>query len=312
MWQGVRSLKKDLFELNRLSSEKNCEEEYGFVMAEGEQMYRQLRFIDSRTYMLELICPGFPDHPLVQREKMLDSFISKSPGSSGILQRQDVEASFVGLVVFQELVKGLPEKIEPYLSWISRGELVGLQAGTVATKPLVKDPTLTAATVFGIGPTSTCEGYGFTCCDGQREYGMGDSIADVPSCPTSCYARCLSRPLVVSWRSSPIPDWETNVLELPSGGSAEFYYVLEDSSESGPWTAQIQFGDGQQTSTTGKKGMVSHAYLCETGTCDYTASVIVENAQGARSAETDISKVKIRVGAPAETLPENIDQGMYY
>lgn len=312
IWNGIQSLKKDLRELNRLSSEKNCETEYGSVMAEGEQMYRQVRFVDSRTYELELICPGFPDHPLAQKEKMLSSFVSKMPGSAGILQRDDAVESFVGIAVFQALVKGLPEDIKPYLSWLSRGELVGLAAGEIVTKPVEKDQSLSAATVFGLGPTSTCEGYGFSCCDGQREYGMGDTISDVPSCPANCYSRCLARPLIVSWRSNPMPDWETNTLELPSGGSAELYYVIEDSTETAPWTATIQFGDGQQTVVSGKEGTVSHTYLCASERCEYTATVVVENGTGARSAETDISKLKILVGTPLETAPVSIEPDRYY
>lgn len=298
-WQGVRTVRKDLQALSRLSTAKNCEEEYGLVMAQGEQMYRQLRFTSSRAYVLELICPGFPDRPLVSEQRVLSSFMSKIPGSAGIIQRTDIAESYIGIAVFQELVKGLPEKLKPWLSWISRGELIGLSAGEIVIKPLAKNPTLTATSLFGEGPISTCEGYGFSCCNAQTQYGMGDMVNNVPTCPANCYARCSSRPLVVSWRSSPQADWGTNLITLPSGGSVEFFYVLEDGSASGPWSATIDFGDGQQMSVDGKEGTATHEYSCTTSTCEYTASVVAQNALGAESALTELAQLKVIVGTPA-------------
>jgi hypothetical protein len=77
----------------------------------------------------------------------------------------------------------------------------------------------------------------------------------------------------------------------------EVFYVLEDTDESGPWTATVDFGDGQQETADGKNGSATHTYSCSTGICEYTASVVVENARGARSAETDVSKIKVRISA---------------
>lgn len=295
LWQGIKSMRADLRSLARLTSATSCAKEFGAV-GSGEQPYRQLRFTSDRDYTLELVCPRFPDQPLAQEQRTLARFISKMPGSAGIIDRLEVAESYVGLVVFHELATGLPEVLQPWLQWVSRGELIGLEAGAVMTKPLTDDATLTVATRFGTGPVSTCEGYGFSCCDTQREFGMGDRINDLPSCPGNCYARCLPRPLIVSWKSNPLPDWETKAVVLPSGGSVQFFYVLEDATAAGPWTAQVQFGDGLFARAEGKSGVVEHRYTCAIGSCEYIASVVVENAHGARSAQTELVKLKVVVG----------------
>lgn len=312
LWQGTSTLKKDLRTMRRLSSAESCEAKFGLVTAEGDQLYRQLRFTSSRAYVLELICPGFPDHPLIQEERVLSSFVSKAPGSAGIIERSDVPESMIGIAVFQELVKGLPESLQTWLGWISRGELVGLSEGEIVTKPLVKNAPLTAASIFGVGPISSCEGYGYTCCDTQLEYGMGDAVTGVPSCPDSCYARCIARPLVVSWRSSPSPEWGSNMLEIPADTAVQFYYVLEDGTQSGPWSATIDFGDGLQTVVEGKDGAAEHTYTCTTGICEYVAAVTVQNAHGARSAPTELSKLSVRVTQAGVEQPlENYPIGSY-
>ena len=296
LWQGTRSFKRDLVALNRMSTNKSCESEFGSIMTEGEQMYRQVRFTSSRAYVLELICPGFPDQPLASEQRVLSSFVSKLPGSAGILQRTDVVESYVGLTVFQELAKGLPEQLRPWLGWISTSELIGLAASETVVKPFSESPTETALTQYGQGPVSSCEGYGFICCDGQTQYGMGDSVTDVPSCPVNCFERCVSRPLIISWRSSPMADWGTDVVSLPEGGTVQFYYGLEDLDELGPWTATVDFGDGQTDTATGKEGSLSHYYSCDSSYCEYVAQVSVTNAQSAVSAPTQLSKLIVAVG----------------
>lgn len=301
IWRGTASFKRDLHDLRRMSSEKNCETEFGVVSAEEEPTYRQLRFTSSRAYVLELVCVGFPDHPLVQEERVLDSFVSKVPGSAGIIARTDVPESMVGLAVFQELIRDLPPAIKPWLGWISRAELVGLSEGEVMVKPMEKTTTSTSDSLFGASPVSSCEGYGYSCCDSQLQYGMGDTVLGVPSCPDSCYARCIARPLLVSWKSNPAADWGTTVLQLSSGDVVQFYYVLDDSDALGPWTATIDYGDGLQDVVEGKDGTVEHTYTCAMESCEYVATVIVENAQGAQSAPTELSKLAVRVSS--ESVP---------
>lgn len=88
---------------------------------------------------------------------------------------------------------------------------------------------------------------------------------------------------------------------MPSGGSLELFYVVQDAESAGPWTATILFGDGQQATVEGKTGSTQHAYACATTSCTYTATVTVENAQGARSADTQVAKLSVMVGTPPGT-----------
>ncbi len=299
LWQADQAFKDDLHALRKMKSPTTCQKEFGQNVAQDNTVIRQLRFTDSRKYVIELLCPGFPDRPLAQEQRTLGRYVSKLSGAAGIIVYPKVSESLIGIVVFQELVHSLPPALQSWLSWISRGELIGLVQGDVTSRPLPKSAITSSASQFGIGPVSSCEGYGYSCCDVQTELGMGDSVRDLPSCPTSCFARCLSRPLVASWRSNPMPDWESNVLELPSGGTAEFSYVVADASEASPWTATISFGDGEMMIAKGKDGTVTHSYTCSTGLCDFTATVTVENKNGAQSAKTPLTTLKVAVTAPS-------------
>lgn len=303
LWRGVDAVKKDLRTLSKMTNSKNCSDEFGMAVTDSGQPDRQLRFIDSKAYVLELACPSFPDSPLQQQPRKLSEFITKKPGTAGIIQRRDVTSSYITLVVFQDFVHMLPASVQPWLRWISRGEMVGMQDDQVVSKSAPQEATATPTIDLSSSPVSSCEGYGFSCCDTQTEYGMGDSLENLSSCPANCFARCLPRPLVVSWRSNPIPDWETNSVSLPVGGSLQLYYVLDDVDESGPWNAYISFGDGQEQIVEGKSGMVEHSYRCASSSCMYTASVVVENALGARSVETTVSKITISVGSPTTMAP---------
>lgn len=299
MWHGVRTFKNDIRALRKLNGSSDCNALSGAV-AMGEQESRQLRFSSSSEYALEIVCPSFPEDPLVSQKRSLPWLVTKLPGSAGITIVAEGE-SFVGLTVFADAVAMMPESVRPWLGWISRSELVGLQDGEIIAKRWDGSEPVMSATAFGTGPISSCEGFGFSCCDAQTQYGMGDAINDLPSCPANCYARCLARPLIVSWRSNPIVDWETNAVELPSGGSIELYYVVDDADTAGPWQATIDFGDGEETTFDGKEGVVEHEYLCDQELCEYTAQVVVENATGAQSAVTDIARLLVRVGTAQES-----------
>jgi len=294
LWQGVRTLKDDLRLMLLADVDSICGEKFGEI-AQGEVAVRQLRFTSSQDYVTELVCPSFDTLPILLSEHSLDSLISKVPGSAGIVETPSPSESYITITVLTSFTDAMPSAIKPWFAWLNRRETVGLKDGKTFTFVTPEDMAQIETTAIGTGPVSNCEGYGFTCCDAQMQYGMGDMIADVPSCPNTCYTRCLARPLVVSWRSSPMADWESNVVELPAGSPIEFYYVGEDAGSATSWLATIDFGDGEETTAEGKENSVQHTYSCPQGNCEFIARVEIENDIGARSVTTNTSQIKIRV-----------------
>lgn len=97
----------------------------------------QLRFIDNRNYVIEVICNQFQSDPIVIKNYTLPLFVTKSPGSAGN-GREMIEVRF------------------------KSRHLVGKKFWVLKNQEL---KTYTAGSVdLGITPISTCAGYGFQCC----------------------------------------------------------------------------------------------------------------------------------------------------
>lgn len=290
LWRGIESFKIAIHEARRLNapSGSSCADEFGVENLSEEGLIQQIRFTDDRRFNLELLCPGFSDLPLVTQPKVLSSFISKAPGSSGIVV-SSTSAQYITLRVFGPIVDKMPEELVPVLGWIAKSAVIGWDGGQIVEK------TVDEVAVTSLGPVAECSGYGYTCCDAVAEIGEGLSIQNIKSCAGGCFEKCIRRPVVVSLRTDPSVDWETAQVEVNSGENVTFVWGLEDDAQSGPWKITLDLGDGSQETSDILEGFVEHAYTCSEPECLYSASITVLNAKGISSAETNVSKLQILV-----------------
>lgn len=289
LWRGVESFKSSLLELRRLQG-SDCQEEFGVEGELASEVIQQVRFTDDRRYNLEAVCRGFSDMPVETVPKVLSSFISKAPGSSGItLDPNEPSAQYVTLRVFGPIVDRMPEELVPVLGWITKSTVVGIEDGQAVERAIDE------VVVTNLGPVAECSGYGYKCCDAVREVGEGLSIQNLNSCTGGCFERCVSRPAVISLRSDPMVDWETKTVEVIAGEPIKFVWGAEDAASNGPWQVVLEYGDGQSGTETLLEGFLQYTYACSMPECRYTATITITNAAGVASVATDVSKLEVVV-----------------
>ena len=208
----------------------------------------QLRFLDDTTYVLEAICQLRPHEPIEIEQFSLPQFVTKVPGSSGIVV-SDAQSGFT---------------IE---LWGRRAAIAFAGTKVVPAQP---------GTTFALTPAAECQGYGYQCCSPEVGMGQGELLSPVLDCPTQCYTSCQLRPAVLSFVSDPYPDQINRTVELNKGEEITFFYVFE-SRQDGTITGTIDFGDGQSEQLTGTQGQVSHTYPCTRAQCTFTATMTVTN-----------------------------------
>lgn len=245
----------------------------------------QLRFLSSEEYVLEAVCAGFPQSPILIKQQTLPPFITKVPGTSGFIW-EELHQSGVELAVFSQLEKQLSDISKFDLGFISKSRGIMVDDRVIVTRASVQ-PDLSA------GPETSCEGYGYTCCNETAEMGAGSQITGLPSCPERCFAACVARPVVLSFNSNPFFDVKTRTVSIGSGETVEFRYV--GSSTSNGLQAVVDFGDGKQGMAEGTQGSIVHNYTCNQAACAYPARIILRDAWGVESIDTPVSKITINV-----------------
>ena len=249
-----------------------------------DQITRQLRFTSSTEYVLEVICPGFSSQPSILSAKTLPVFVSKAPGTSGFVVKP-VENG-ITIETFRFEAERIGEALGLDLSFLIRKKNLIGQSGFLVGN--------TKSEYLGNGPTTSCEGYGYACCDQIAQVGSGDRISGILGCEQSCFTACLSRPLVLSFNGNPFPDPVERTVQLTKGEVIEFSYTV-DFGKSQMRDVVLDFGDGQKETLVEANGQTSHIYACAQAQCKYTAHLIATDTTGVSSASTPISTIFILV-----------------
>jgi hypothetical protein len=123
---------------------------------------------------------------------------------------------------------------------------------------------------------------------------VGNKIDGLQSCEKTCYSACASRPYVLSFTSNPFFNVKDRSVEIQSGESIDFSYVIDQGSSKSVQVF-IDYGDGSSDQSLEKNGMFSHSYQCEGDMCEHTAQIRVTDAAGVESAWTQTSHITVKV-----------------
>lgn len=264
----------------------------------------QLRFISDNEYVVEAICSQFIFSPIEVERGELPMMVTKESGQSGIVWGEEPSGVIISLM--------------------GRKSGVFVRDGVIST-----DINNMVGVEMADGPITSCQGYGFACCQSDFQEGLGDQLLGVTDCPKTCYSSCRERPVVLSFASSPFVDPTTRQLTVKRGQNVTFSYVISDdqtdpfaglnleeenqiavkmltivenflnpktqndqSEDNQVW---IDFGDGQRSKFSDLQGSVERAYTCNKAQCVYTASIRAINGQGVESADTIINSIKVVV-----------------
>jgi len=227
----------------------------------------QLTFTTNQAFQAELVCDSSIREPMILASFKLAPFVTKKPGSSGLLWGKTTTGLTLQLWGRQKSVI------------LSGGELISNDGPLqIALQP---------------GPIATCNAYGFTCCGEASGLGQGDQTMRVRDCPASCFALCVARPVLLAFTSQPFADPATRSLTLSDIKEVTFNYVVDFGAAKGG-TVTIYFGDGQTQMLTDSSGSFTHQYLCAANACEYQSILTVSDTQGLQAMATNLSMIKIR------------------
>lgn len=287
LYRGVENFKKSVLVLQKSRGGTECQAKtadlLGVINPNGEPNVH-IRFLSNTDYILEVVCPGYEFDPVELETRTLDNYVTKVPGSSGITL--GAERTGVEFVVF----KGLQEKINLWLntnfSFIQKKRVVVLENSQFVVAQPGED--------LGSGPLTSCEGYGYQCCQSDTHIGEGAKIEGLLGCENNCFSSCASRPFVLSLTSNPFFDVQNRTVTISSGESIDFSYVI-DASTSQSVQVLLDFGDSDSGQSVEKTGIMSHVYQCASDSCEYTAQMSVTDEAGVESAWTPVSRINVIV-----------------
>lgn len=226
----------------------------------------QLRFDSDNHYLLEVLCNQYSFDPIVLKEETLPIFVTKVAGDSGLIWGDDLSA--VRLEIF------------------GRQTAVG-----VKNRKIIR---LDHGQALGIAPLTTCQGFGFECCQLESELGQGRQLEEARDCPRTCYESCQARPVLLAFRTDPAVVSYGEPLEIRSGQTVTFSYVLDPGQAEAVKTI-IDYGDGQQEEMLAVEAQVSHTYQCQQTACEYQVKLMAENEFGVETADLPINNLRIMV-----------------
>lgn len=229
----------------------------------------QLRFISPTEYVLEVVCAQFSLDPIVIEKKSLPQFVVKLPGSSGIIWGDAPSA--VGLSVF------------------------GRNRAVVVESKEIFYTNITDDFFYGVSPISSCQAYGFLCCQKENQIGQGSLFNGVSDCPSSCYSECISRPMILSFNSDPFMDFQTRTTKVKADEMITFSYVAQTNGIDDNGVIELSTGDGQKYTSSEMNGTFTHNYQCPSSTCNFQATIRVVNGQGIESALLPINIISVNV-----------------
>lgn len=231
----------------------------------------QLRFLNSREYVLEVACEGasyFAWSPI----KTLPWQVKKTTGTAGVV-----------VLIATRSLSG-----EITLSLWGQNKLIVAEGEAIQTSwgksSLISDSIV-----------SSCQAHGLTCCDPVREAGTGDLFSRaVNDCQTSCYTACVRRPNLLFFQTDPPADPSTRQVKLSRDNTFMLLsYTFEERAESPIKEVIIEFGDGTQETFNTATGKVTKEYSCEQTECHYTARISAVDGNGISSPDLRINELEI-------------------
>ena len=288
LWWGSYSLIQATKSLQRSGRGpqylRQCQQEVGSDVNVTLTPEPQMRFLSNTEYMAEILCDGFSADPIIVERYTLPVFVSKVPGSAGLIL--GAEKSGVTLTVFAkefEILKSLIGYLPDFL--IIQKQVI-LENGVLTMNSDETD--------LGKSPVSTCSGYGFQCCNEQTDLGVGEKLEGATGCTTSCYRSCTRRPVLLSFNTQPILDPRSRTVSVPAGVAVTWSYVA-DAGQDPSLTAWIDFGDGEHMELQGESGTTAHTYKCLSSECRYKVEISLTDALGVTSAPLSISTMTVIV-----------------
>lgn len=269
LWFAVRQVTADLNFMMRTnqwqSLESKCFQEGG--LASARQL--QLRFLNSKEYVLEVGCENFTSVEFQRHE--LPFSVRKTTGTAGFIfdLRNDTLAGALTLEFMDQarVIESRDQGIRTY--W---GKT------TVVSDTLI----------------SSCQAHGFQCCDATLEQGQGEALrTGVNDCQEQCYASCLVRPNLILFQTDPLLDPVARKVEVSKSVPTVFFQYAFGSGSQALKEVVITYGDGTQERSTEPKGEFVKQYNCQEESCEYRAQIQAIDQAGIPSSITRIAEVDI-------------------
>lgn len=230
----------------------------------------QITFTSDTDFQLEIVCRTALRQPVVVNQYQLPPLVRKVDGTSGLIWGEGT----TGITL----------------------EVLGRRRSIILDNLEAEFQNGFLPAGIGTGPMATCAGYGYSCCSPDSTVGQGLQTSLVTDCPRSCYAQCLSRPVVLSLNTQPFYDAETRTVSIGTGDQVTFHFVV-DPGVGQTSEATLDFGDGSSPDVTSETThSVTHTYTCTEASCDYLVKLQVVDSRGATSADTPVSRLIVRVG----------------
>lgn len=234
----------------------------------------QLRFLNEKDYVIELVCESYVKKNLVLDQKTLFGGLRKIEGSGAFIPLKKSQGGIEsrennGVVVrqyYRKLFVGLKDGVVS-LAYIRPEEVYGARA-----------------------PETTCSGWSGVCCINNTAIGAGKQM--LSSDCDACFQACLEQPIVTQFYVLS-DDYEDNEGMVQADKPVTFEYDTVDTDGTIQYLS-IDFGDGSifvkpidpdSTRETERpqslvKGSIEHTYQCEAPLCFFEATINVRDNDG--------------------------------
>lgn len=289
LYWGVSSFKDSLRNLELQAQNgsyvSRCQNESQLFSGEI-QVETHLRFTSDTEYVLEATCDQISTRPILISKNELPPFITKVPGTSGIIWSNGRSA--IELEVFRGIVGWIAKVANINVSFLEKSRIIGIEGKSITVfDKETRD--------LGLGPVTVCEGYGYQCCKAETQVGVGESILGLRECNGSCFSSCASRPVVLSFSTLPFYEAATRQLTIKTGTMVDFNYVVDAPDSSGVQVS-VDFGDGTPAAYLDTDaGKLTHQYKCSFPSCTYQAKISVVDSWQVTSFEGPISMITVVV-----------------
>ncbi|AKM81692.1 MAG: hypothetical protein US01_C0001G0766 [candidate division TM6 bacterium GW2011_GWF2_28_16] len=272
----------------------------------SQDYWTQIKFTSDKEYNLEVVCSDFATSPIVLSSKKMLPLVSKASFGSGFIINDQKLPSFIELEVLGRNLYIYTDAQKIYSNYLSKPDFD-----------------------YDQGPLSSCEAHNYQCCSLDVQSGLGEQLTSVNDCPKSCYESCLFRPSILLFNSQPALDETTRTIEVLSGETISFSYVLGNGKndvfsgqisrdEETSWLQKLQaifsrqkveendgialpvevnidFGDGETWQSASLQDSVDHSYICQTKTCYFQVKISAKDVQGVLSVDNELAKMIVKV-----------------
>jgi len=269
LWFAARQVTADLSFMMRTnqwqSLETKCFQEGG--LASARQL--QLRFLNSKEYVLEVGCENFTSVEF--QRHVLPYGVRKTTGTAGFIfeLRNGTLAGAITLEFLDQsrVIESSDEGVITYWG-----------------KTMVVSDNL----------ISSCQAHGFQCCDANLEQGQGEAFrTGVNDCQEQCYASCLVRPNLILFQTDPLLDPVARKVEVSKSVPTVFFQYAFGTGSQPFKEVVITYGDGTEERSSEAKGEFVKQYDCQEDSCEYRAQIQAVDQAGIPSSVSRIAEVDI-------------------